>query len=314
MARVVVVGPGAMGCLHAALLARAGVDVALLDHRPDRARRLADQGLVLWHAERAQRVRVAVTADPSAVAPGRFLVLMVKAYDTAAAAEHALPAASESAVWVTLQNGLGNVEALARVVPGSPVLAGVTTSGANLRDEGQVNVAALGSTVVGPIETARVGDAEEFAGLWREAGLEVTVTADPWPAIWRKLIVNAAINPVASLAGRPNGEVMTVPSLRRLAFGVAREVAAVARAEGVDVGELGDPTALVEQVCELTALNRCSMLQDLEAGRRTEIEHINGEMARRAGPGAPAPLCEALTTLVRAVEGGPRENRQHGER
>jgi len=302
-----------MGCLHAALLARAGVDVALLDYRPDRAQRLADKGLVLWWGERAQRVRVAVTADPSALAPVRFLVLMVKAYDTEAAAQHALPAASDSTVWVTLQNGLGNVEALARVAPGSPVLAGVTTSGANLRDEGQVNVAALGSTVVGPAGTASAEDADEFGGPWREAGLDVTVTPGPWPAIWRKLIVNAAINPVAGLAGRPNGEIMAVPPLRRAAFGVAREVAAVARAEGVDLGEQADPTALVEQVCELTALNRCSMLQDLEAGRRTEIDHINGEVARRARPGTPAPLCEALTTLVRAAEGRPGDDLQPAE-
>jgi 2-dehydropantoate 2-reductase len=116
-------------------------------------------------------------------------------------------------------------------------------------------------------------------------------------------VVNAAVNPVAALAGRRNGDIMTFPYLRRLAFSVAQEAAAVAKACGVELGDEFDPLHAVREVCELTATNRCSMLQDLEVGRQTEIEQINGEIARRASVDVPAPLCEALTVLIKAAQG-----------
>lgn len=300
MAEIVIVGPGAMGCLHAALLADAGVDVALLDYRPERARQLAAQDVVLRWDKGERRVAVRVSAEPESLGPARYVVMMVKCYSTRAAARHAQKAATASTVWVTLQNGLGNVEAMRDEVAGARILAGTTTSGANLAGPGIVNVAAVGDTVVGPAVNARRADAAAFAEVWSRAA-PCEALDDPWPAVWRKLVVNAAINPVAALARKRNGELMRWGPLRRLAFAVAREVAEAARSEGVDLGAEFDPEQAVELVCALTASNRCSMLQDLEAGRRTEIEFINGAVARRAD----APLCQALTVLVKAAEAVP---------
>ncbi len=302
MAEVVIVGPGAMGCLHAALLAEAGVDVALLDYRPERAARLTERGIVLRWADGRQRARpVAVFADAAGIGEPAYIVMMVKAYSTAQAARHAAAAAGAHTVWVTLQNGLGNVEQIVEAVGGVKVLAGVTTSGANMAGEGEVNVAGIGATTVGPAHGADLADAEQFGELWRRAFI-TRVVADPAPAIWRKLVVNAAVNPLGALSGRRNGELMEIPQLRGLAFELAREVAAVAREQGVDLGEDFDPAAAVEAVCRATAANRCSMLQDVEAGRRTEVEYINGAVARLAPPERPARLNAAIAELIKAVE------------
>lgn len=302
MGRTVIVGPGAMGRLHAALLAKAGVDVVLLDYRPERAKDLRERGVVLRHASGEEHVALSVMANPEEVGPADLVVLMVKAYSTEWAARHVLAAATDETVWATLQNGLGNIESIRRVVPSAVLVAGVTTTGANLAADGSVNIAAVGGTIVGPIETASLADAQRLSVTWQQAGLACEVVPDPWPTIWRKLVVNAAINPIAGLAGRPNGDVVEVDHLWRLAAAVAREVASVARAEAVDLGAGFDPVEAVAEVCRLTATNRCSLLQDLVAGRRTEIDYINGEVAKRASPEASAPLCEALTTLVEAAE------------
>ena len=301
MPDTLIVGPGAMGCLHVALLAEAGVDVVLLDYKADRAAAVNARGIRLtWPDGRRQTVRVRVVATPEEVDEPAFIVLMIKAYSTAAAVRHALAAAGPNTVWVTLQNGLGNVEQILREAGDVAVLAGVTTSGANLADVGAVNVAGLGRTTVGPAAGATLRHAEKFAAIWRMA-FDVEVVQDPMPAIWRKVVVNAAINPLGALSGRRNGELMEIRQLRTLALAIAREAAGVARAVGVELGDGFDPEAAVEAVCEATAGNRCSMLQDVERGRRTEIDYINGAIARMAPAHQPAELNAAVTALIKAV-------------
>ncbi len=297
MPEILIVGPGAMGRLHAALLARAGADVALLDHRPDRAARLADDGIVLRTDAGDERVAVPCSARPEDFTPSRFIVLFVKAYATETATRFAFPASDAETVWVTLQNGLGNVEAIHHVAEGVSVIAGVTASGAHLLPDDAVRVVAIQTATFGPLPPATDTSAQSLADAFTPAGLPCEVVSDPWPAIWRKLIVNAAINPIAALTARRNGELLDVPWLRRLSAAVAREVHAVALARGIDLSGT-DPVAAVEDVCRATAANRCSMLQDFEAGRPTEIEQLNGAVVALAPPGTPAPLCAALTTLV----------------
>lgn len=302
MAAVVVVGPGAMGQMHAALLRRAGVDVALLHHDRERAAALSAAGVRLVGAAGEATVAVPCVADAEALRPAGFIVIFTKAYDTEAAARAALPAADGETVWVTLQNGLGNVEAVRSAVGEAPLLCGVTASGAHILPGGSVNVVAVGEAIVGPVAPATMQEALAFCHLLEQANMPCRAVDDPWPAVWRKLAINAAINPLAALAGRRNGELLELPWLRQLAFEVAREVGRVAAARGIDLGD--DPAKLVEQVCRTTAANRCSMLQDLEAGRRTEIDQICGAVAGLAPPESPARLCEALVALVKHAEAG----------
>jgi 2-dehydropantoate 2-reductase len=242
----------------------------------------------------------------------------VKAYGTAEALRHASAAFSQDTALLTLQNGLGNYELLAKAVGAERALAGTTSSGACRTGEREVLVAAVGDIQVGSASPIRTGllthptgkdacrpTACEEAGwafVWfAGAGLPAEVCADMESMLWRKAIVNAGINPLGALAGVRNGALLEVPALRRLLQGIVVEAAEIAGAEGVRLPE--DMVAVVEQVAADTAQNHCSMLQDLRADRRTEIRQINAAIVS-AGERhkMTVALNEAVATLVLAAE------------
>ncbi len=299
--QLIIVGPGAMGCLHAALLAEAGLRVTLLDHKEERAATLAREGVSLEMPDGSTRtVPVPATGYPESVETADLVLILTKAYDTEDAIRHAAPVIGEGTSVLTLQNGLGNYEILQRHVPPAQVLAGVTSSGATLLGVGRIRVAGIGAITLG----SPVGNwerAEAAAEVFRRAGLTAQVTDNVDAALWRKAIINAAINPLGALTGRRNGELLQHPPLRRLLGRVAQEAHQVALAAGLPLGDL-DPMATVEEVCQATAANQCSMLQDVLAGRPTEIEQINGEIVRRGkATSLPTPLNEALVALIKGV-------------
>ncbi|HCA46510.1 MAG TPA: 2-dehydropantoate 2-reductase, partial [Armatimonadetes bacterium] len=127
---VLVVGPGAMGCLHAALLAESGIRIGLLDHDAERARRISERGITLESVGSEHTVPVRCSADAAEFAPARLALLLVKAYDTEEAVQRALPALGDDGGVLTLQNGLGNYERITAIMPEVRVLAGTTTAGA----------------------------------------------------------------------------------------------------------------------------------------------------------------------------------------
>ncbi len=295
-----IVGPGAMGCLHAAMLAEGGVRVGLLDHRAERAARINERGVIIERGDEQRTVPVTCSADPADLSPSRFAIMFVKAYDTAEAIEHALPALTDDAGVLTLQNGLGNYERISEVVPPPRVLAGTTTSGATLIDEGHVREAGRGFVQFGS-PTGNHARVRAVTGLLARGGIDNERTSSVDDVLWAKAIVNAAINPMTALTGLHNGELVEHPDLREMLRAVAKEAAGVARACGVFVRE--SIARSVEAICEETAENRSSMLQDISAGKRTEIDFINGEIARRAEEcGMDAPLCALLTALIHGRE------------
>lgn len=297
---VLIVGPGAMGCLHAALLAAAELRVGLLDHRPERAARIAERGITVESEGREVTVPVRCSADARDFHPAGLAIIFVKAYDTEAAVEQALPGLGDDASVLTLQNGLGNHERIATLVPPARVLAGATTTGATLLGEGHVREAGRGLTQIG--SPAGVSHrARAAVNLLLRAGISAEYTGSLDEALWAKAIVNAAINPLTALTGLRNGRLAEEPELRGLLRAVAEEAANVARRDGAFVAD--NIAEAVEGICRATARNRSSMLQDVGARRRTEIDQINGEIARRAeARGVPAPLCRALTALVHGLE------------
>jgi len=305
--RIVVVGPGAMGCLLAAYVARAGHDTWLLDHRPDRARSLNRRGLRV-ETPRGRRfdVRVQATADPGRISSPDLIIVAVKSYATATAAAAAALLLGPATAVLTLQNGLGNVETLAAAVDPSRVLGGVTAHGAHLVAPGRVRHAGTGETVIGRPAGVRpergVLGLRQTADLLTAAGFPTCITRNLPGALWGKVVVNAAINPVGALVGVPNGALVAGPPLRALIGRVAQETAGVAAAADIRL-PFRDPVARTEEVCRRTAANLNSMLQDILAGRRTEIDAISGKVAETAAAlGHAAPLNAALRDLVRGLE------------
>ena len=286
MRDVVVFGSGALGSLFAARLARTGGEVTVASAWPDGLEAIRAHGLTVEDPDSTWRARVAALPRHGPLPRAGVVLVLVKAHQTAAVAADVRRAAAPGSLIVTLQNGRGNVEALQAVAGPGHVVAGLTTAGALLVRPGRVR-SFPGTVVLGRGGAAEAVDA--FAGLLRTAGLATTALDDAEPALWLKLAVNCAINPVSALAGLPNGALLADPVLRERMSAAAHEVSVVARARGIDLG--ADPAGAALAVASATASNRSSMLQDLDHGRPTEIDALCGavcEEGRRLG--VPTPI------------------------
>lgn len=310
--RIVVVGPGAIGCLFAALLTEAGYDVTLLDHRPARARRLARRGITIQTAASSRRVRVPATTDAAQIGAVDILFLCVKSYDTLAAVSRAAAAIGPGTTVVSMQNGLGNAEMVLKFAAPSQVVCGVTGHGVVNRGIGHVFHAGMGKTRIAAFKPGCSRPARHVARILCAAKLDTTTSHDVHSMIWSKLIVNAAINPLTALLNVPNGGLMNDPSARATMIGAAVEAAAVAKASGVSL-MFHDPQREVESICRSTEHNISSMLQDIRRRRKTEIESITGAVVREARKsGVAVPVNRMLLEQVRAIERrGVLESRKH---
>ncbi|TAM61939.1 2-dehydropantoate 2-reductase [bacterium] len=295
--RVGLVGGGAMGSLFAWMLAPVA-DVSVLDVRPAQVAALG-QGV---REEQGEARTVRATLHPQDLFASEMLFVFVKAQDTLNALRPLAGKTDPACVVVSLQNGLGNEEALKATLGGRLALVlGVTTEGCTELAPGLVRRAGAGITMLGgagasPATVAGVRDMLVAAGLSAQAVYDIK------PQIWGKLVANAAINPVTALLDAPNGVLLQDPDAHALARAIALETAAVAEAAQIGL-PFHDPCDYVDSVASATAQNISSMLADLRAGRHTEIEAINGAvvaMARRHG--LSVPNNEAMLHLVRARE------------
>jgi len=296
---VVVFGAGSLGSLVGGVLARRH-DVTLVGRAPHVEAVRAD-GLCV-EGEASFVVHPSATTDGDGLTAD-LAVVTVKSFDTGRAAA-ALATGDVGAV-LSLANGMGNEATLAEQLD-APVVAGATALGATLEAPGRVAWLGRGRTTVGPWTDGAGRAARRAGGALRVAGLPTTVTDAVRRHLWEKLAANAAINPITALAGVRNGRVAESP-LAGTAATAARETARAARHAGVD---LSDERAVetAARVARATAKNRSSMARDLEAGRRTEVDAINGHVVDEIGAER-APVNAALAALVharedRTVEGG----------
>ncbi|WP_135535230.1 ketopantoate reductase family protein [Halostella pelagica] len=293
---VVVFGAGSLGSLVGGLLAQEH-DVTLVGRDPHVAA-VAESGLVV-------EGDLSATVAPTAATDGTGLtadlaVLAVKAFDTEAAARDLATGEYEAAL--SLQNGMGNEERLARHLD-CPVLAGTATYGAVLREPGRVECTGVGEITLGHREGGDSASAVRVARAFRRADLDVTVSDDMPRRLWEKLAVNAGINAVTALSRVENGALMSGPA-NDLARSAACEAARVARRRNVF---LPDRAALdaVADVATATADNESSMYQDVQDGRRTEVDAVNGYVVDRASEhDVDVPVNRTLAALLRAWERG----------
>jgi 2-dehydropantoate 2-reductase len=310
-AHVAIIGPGAIGCTFAVRLAlsRCALQVTLIDYRPDRAARLSARPIRLHAPGFAgakpgadMEARIPVRRTPSE--PPDLVILATKATAAAAAARSAAAWIGKAPL-VAMQNGLGVAREVAEALPGSRVITAVSYQAANVVAEGEIDHVANLVTYLGYEGLPPDAAVRAVAAMFTSAGLPAEVAADMTPRVWGKLIINAGINPVAALAGVRNGQVAARPTLRALAVAMAEEGEAVARAEGVALPYPSAAEAVVEAARQ-SAENRSSMLQDLAAGRTTEIDYMSGAIVRLAERhGIPAPANRAATALIKQVTPRP---------
>lgn len=297
--RVAIIGGGALGTLLVAKLAP-HAEVWVVSSHLDTVEALRREGARVLVGGSELKAAVRATLDPDEARPADLALICVKAYETPRAAQIAARLLSPHGLVLTIQNGLGNAEALAQVIPPERVLEGVTYLGASWLGPGRVRQAGNGSTYL-VAKSSAVGGMEQIVGLFRKAGLEAEIRDDGASIIWGKLLVNAAINPLTALLRVPNGGLLADP---------ARGLLHAAMAEGVRVSEAAeirlpyeDPTTYVEEVCRRSAENYSSMLQDILRHRPTEIEAINGALLREGERrGMNTPLHRILRDLVLGLE------------
>lgn len=284
-----IVGGGALGSLLGAKLAKAGHHVRMAVRSAERREAIVREG---WGVQVADGV--------DALSESTLVYVCVKAFDTEAAALELriLPATIGVA---SLQNGWGNLEILERALPEHPLVAGVTALGAYLDPSGALLASISGATSLAPWGETEIRWAEYAATLFESAGLRAETRRHARSILWRKLVLNAGVNPLSAINGRTNGDLLASAPLLRLAETAAREAARV----GIALGywEPGiDPAPLVRTLLEETKDNRSSMAEDLARGRRTEIEEIVGSiLGFAAEQSRPVPVLEALHSLVLAA-------------
>ncbi len=291
-----------MGCLFACLLKEAGHDVWILDKSQDRAARIAGEGIHLEGIGGRRIIHLKATANPNDIGVAALVFIWVKAYDTKAAINIASPLLSSDTLVISLQNGLGNLEAIADVVGIERVIGGITSHGATLLNIGKVRHAGKGDTVIGRMDKRVDGDVRNVAELLSEAHIETHISDDIFVAIWSKLIINAAINPLTAITRLRNGQLLDFDETRRLLDLVTVECEKIAQMAGILLA-YPDMRGKVYAVCEATAQNTSSMLQDVLRGRKTEIDAINGAIVQKARQlKTDAPVNEVLTCLVKMTE------------
>jgi len=297
---ILIVGPGAMGCLFGAHLTRAHHKVILLDYRQDRADFLNEHGIRME----------GVTGDfttPSSTVTGKspeipdLVLICVKANQTRSVAEALKPWLSPQARVLTLQNGLGNIEILEQLFGRDRVLGGVSSDGATLLGPGHVRHAGRGETLIGGH-----GPQDDF--LWevvkafQSAGFNARAVVNVEDLIWGKLLVNVGINALTAITRLRNGRLVKIAGTRMIMEEAVREAVEVARARGIRL-PYPDPMERVVEVCKGTADNIASMLQDVLKKRTTEVSFINGAIVREGQKsGIPTPVNQTLTCLVQAIQ------------
>lgn len=306
--RIAIVGAGAMGCLYGGLLSESGQDVTLLDIMEDHVKAMNENGLRMEVKSASggfeERIfdSVKATTNPLDIGVVDLAIIFVKSTFTRQAAEANRVLFGPDTTVLTLQNGMGNVEAISTVVDETNIIAGTTAHGATMLELGHIRHAGSGKTILGELDGKVSKRMEEIATIFNQAGLETEVTENVTGLLWDKLLVNVGINALTAILGVPNGKLVEIQEAENLLEQAVEEGHKVAEARGVRLNH-SDPVAHTKEVCRATAENRSSMLQDITNGRKTEIDMINGAIAREGrAVFVPTPVNELLTLLIKSKE------------
>ncbi|MBN1438869.1 MAG: 2-dehydropantoate 2-reductase [Anaerolineales bacterium] len=294
--KLTILGTGAVACLLGARLADR-TDLTLLGSWPAGIDAIRRNGILCVTAGGSTTVHVRATADPADCVDSDLLIAVMKSYQTRAAVVRAKEILKPGGLALTLQNGLGNVEILREAFGAERAAGGIVVLGATLEAPGVVRQCG-GEIRVQVEKHPRIGPAVE---LFAQAGLDVRIVENLASLQWGKLVINSALNPLGALIRVTNEVFAERDAAREVFLAVIRESAAVAAAAGIPL-PYADPEAQALAAARATAGNSVSMRQDLENGRPTEIDAINGAVVRAAREaGIPAPWNRMLVQLIKAA-------------
>lgn len=307
--KITIVGSGNIGGLFGALLTDAGEDVTLVDIRDDLVETIQKDGIRIdTSSGESKHVRVKITNDIASAGISDLVIIAVKSYATRNATESALAVVGEDTYVLSVQNGAGNVETIAQALGDeSRIIGGIFLCVITPITLNHLSwVVGTGGLKMGPISGVMSPQVEKVADIFRKAGIEVTTSVNVQDLIWNKLLLNSCLC-LATVLKLTNDEFLAYPSTRKLVHLIADECIQVARAKGINLANPENPMKPLLDTFETFRASgqkpKCSMLQDMERGRKTEIDTINGSIVREGKKhGIPTPVNEVFVWLVKAME------------
>jgi 2-dehydropantoate 2-reductase len=299
--RVAVVGAGGVGGYFGGMLARAGAPVTMIG-RPAFVDAVREHGLFMDTLQFRETVRVQASSELSAAAGAEVFLFCVKTTDNAATARELAPLLAPGALVVSFQNGVDNVEQI-RAAANLEALPAVVYIGVSVPEPGKIKHAGRGDLVVGP----KSEKTERLAALFERAGVPCRISENMAGELWTKLLWNCALNAISALGRVKYGEIATSDDARRVVRSLVEEFWAVAGAAGIRFPDLQDVDAAFAGACKIAtqmsgALS--STAQDILRGKRSEIDSLNGYIARRGAELEVAtPVNRAMFTMIKLLEG-----------
>jgi 2-dehydropantoate 2-reductase len=307
--RFAILGSGAVGGYFGAKLANAGQDVTFIA-RGAHLDAIRSKGLAVQSAKLGDFIaRAAAESDTARIGPVDVAIVSVKAYDNATALPMLTPLIGPDTAVLTLQNGVDSVDEVAAIVGERHVLGGTTYVATALEAPGLiVQTGVHRSIIFGEVfgDTRRITPrVQAISDVLASADIQATPVADARVPIWDKFVYLAAFSGFTGAARLPIGEIWKYPHVREMFYAASREVAAIAKAEGVTISPDRFDT-LKEYMTNIPPSTRSSLLIDLEQGKRIEVEALQGAAVRRAiKHGVPVPIVSTLYALLKPMEHGP---------
>jgi 2-dehydropantoate 2-reductase len=312
--RILIVGAGALGGLVGAYLTRAGADVTLLEVNPARARLLGANGLEISQVGRDETISVplCVVTSVQGLAPFDLVFIAVKTYQTEAAVKVVVPATHPGTLFLSMQNGIGNTETIARLVGPERVVCGITYHSVQHVGPGRLQFrAGIKPIQIAPFDGRMTPAIAAIGELFRAAGLDTSIVANIDHVVWQKLLHNAVINPVSAITGLNCREILGDEDLLAFMRDLCAEIVAVMRSRGVPIVDEADPFRPLITSLQALGSNRPTMWQDLIRGIRTEVDALNGAVVTEAHRrGLSVPHNQALVRFIHSRERQKFLNRQ----
>ncbi|MDQ0428763.1 2-dehydropantoate 2-reductase [Planomicrobium stackebrandtii] len=303
--KILIIGAGAMGSLFGGRLKAQQAEVFLYNRRNPHVETINQSGLAIVERDNQETtVPLKVVQDLSITDAYDLVLVLVKAHATKAVLESVKSAFSLETLLVTMQNGLGNLDVIAELFPNNPVVAGTMGCGASVESNGRILHRGWGKNYIGRSEDA---DAQEtlleFILLLNQSGLETELAEDVQTVIWNKLFVNVAYNSLTALTRLRNGDILNTDEGKCLLRGVVTESVQVAKAEGISVDAEATVAKCLKMGQEDIGANKSSMLMDVLHKRKTEIEAINGAVAKLGKKhGIETPYNDLITGIIKVIE------------
>jgi len=293
-----IIGAGAMGSIFSFFFNKANLDFNIYDHTKQSVD-ILKSGLNVVVDGKSELININISNNTDILNDCDIIFLFVKSYSTEEAMRDVITALSKNSIIVTLQNGIGNMEIISEFIPDDRIVYGSTSIGATKINPNTIKLGGFGDNIIGGNNIDSVNSVENILKL---ANLNVIISDKPNETIWKKVIVNAGINPLGAIFSIPNGKIIENKHSLKIQEEIVRESVKIASKMDINMNP-DEMVKLTRDVCKKTSANLCSMLQDVNAKRKTEIDSINGTIIKYGKEKSiAAPYNEVIYHIIKAKE------------